>query len=99
MNNFKELYRRRCRSCVGWYDVGEFALLGLNFVYEALENVRVTRDTLRTTQSQQKSYADNRKTDLEFDVGNWDYVIISNMKGGMRLGKKGKLIRHYVGLK
>ena len=37
----KTLYGRRCRSPIGWYEVGEFSRLGPDLVYEALENVRV----------------------------------------------------------
>ncbi|WMV45972.1 hypothetical protein MTR67_039357 [Solanum verrucosum] len=42
------------------------------------------RERLKTAQSRQKSYADNRRRDLEFKVGNWVYLKISPMKGVMR---------------
>ncbi|WMV59546.1 hypothetical protein MTR67_052931 [Solanum verrucosum] len=48
-------------------------------------------------QSRQKSYADNIRKDLEFEVGDWVYFKISPMKGVMRFGKKGKLSPRYVG--
>ncbi|WP_353804772.1 hypothetical protein, partial [Acinetobacter baumannii] len=32
---FEPLHGRRCRFSVGWLEVGEFALLGLEVVYEA----------------------------------------------------------------
>ncbi|WMV30080.1 hypothetical protein MTR67_023465 [Solanum verrucosum] len=47
--------------------------------------------------SRQRSYADNRKRDLEFEVDDWVHLKISPMKGVMRFGKKGKLIPRYVG--
>jgi len=47
--------------------------------------------------SQQKTYADNRRRDLEFEVGDWVYLKISPMKGVMRFGKKEKLSPRYVG--
>ncbi|WMV45382.1 hypothetical protein MTR67_038767 [Solanum verrucosum] len=47
--------------------------------------------------SRQKSYADNRRRDLEFEVGDWVYLKISTMKGVIRFGKKGKFIPRYVG--
>ena len=37
MAPFEALYGRRCRSPVGWFEVGEFALLGPEVVYEAME--------------------------------------------------------------
>ncbi|TMX05471.1 hypothetical protein EJD97_018993 [Solanum chilense] len=39
---------------------------------------------LRTSYSRQKSYANNRKRDLEFEVGDWVYLKISPIKGVMR---------------
>ena len=49
------------------------------------------RDRLATSYSRQKSYADNRRRALEFEVGDQVYLKISPMKGMMRFGKKGKL--------
>ena len=48
--------------------------------------------------SQQKSYANNRRRDLDFEIGDHVYMKISLMKGVMRFGKKGILSHHYVGL-
>ncbi|WMV37441.1 hypothetical protein MTR67_030826 [Solanum verrucosum] len=76
---------------------GEFALLGPEVVYEATKKVRLIRDWLKMAHSRQKSYDDNRKRDLEFEVGDWVYLKISPMKGVRRFGKKVKLSPRYVG--
>ena len=55
------------------------------------------RDRLSTAYSRQKSYADNRKRPLEFNIGDLVYLKISPMKGVMRFGRKGKLSPRYVG--
>ncbi|WMV26151.1 hypothetical protein MTR67_019536 [Solanum verrucosum] len=44
-----------------------------------------------------KKYADIRRKDLEFEVGDWVYLKISPMKYVMRFGKNGKLSPRYVG--
>ena len=49
----------------GWF-VGEFALISLKIVYEAIEKVWLIRDSLQMTQSRQKPYGDNGKRDLKF---------------------------------
>ncbi|WMV46129.1 hypothetical protein MTR67_039514, partial [Solanum verrucosum] len=87
----------RCRSPVGWFEVGEFAILGPEVIYEATEKVQLIRDRLKMAHSRQKSYADNRKRDHEFEVGDWVYLKISPMKGVMKFCKKGKLSPRYVG--
>ena len=97
MAPFEALYERCCRSMVGWFEVREVALLRSDLVMEALEKVRMIRERLKTAQSRKKSYADVRRRDLEFKVGDWVYLKVSPMKGVVYFGKKGKLSPRYVG--
>ena len=62
------LYGRRCRSHVGLFEVGETTLIKTNLVPSFMEKVQLIRDRLKTTQSRQKSYADARRRELEFQV-------------------------------
>jgi len=48
MAPYEALYRRRCRSSVGWFEVGEAALIGLDSVLDAMEKVQLIRDRLKT---------------------------------------------------
>ena len=64
MAPFESLYGRRCQSLVGWFEVGEFALLAPEIVYEAKEKVGMIRDRLKIACTQQKSYVKNRRRDL-----------------------------------
>ena len=68
MAPYEALYGRRCRSLVGWFEVGEATLLGPNSVLYAMDKVQLIRDRLHTAQSRQKSYADVRRRELEFQV-------------------------------
>jgi hypothetical protein len=52
---------------------------------------------LKVAQSRQKSYADTRRRDLEFKVGDFVYLNLSPMKGMKRFNVKGKLSPRYVG--
>ena len=45
----------------------------------------------------QKSYADVRRKDLEFQVGDWVFLKLSPWKGVVRFGKRGKLSPRYIG--
>ncbi|PHU23424.1 hypothetical protein BC332_08531 [Capsicum chinense] len=94
---FEAIYGRRCGSTIGWFEVGEAILLGPNRVFEAMEKAKLIRERLRTTQSHQKSYADVRRRDLEFEVGDLVYLKISPMKRVKRFGKMGTLSPRYVG--
>ncbi|KAL6225758.1 hypothetical protein ACLB2K_004607 [Fragaria x ananassa] len=53
--------------------------------------IKVVRDRLKAAQSRQKSYADIRMKDLEFQVGDWVFLKLSPWKGVVRFGKRGKL--------
>ena len=72
-------------------------MIGPNSVLYAMEKVQLIRDRLNITKSHQRSYADVRRTELEFQVDDWVFLKVSTMKGVMRFGKKGKLISRYVG--
>ena len=55
---YEALYGRRCRSPVGWFEVGETTLIGPDSVLYAIEKVQLIVYRLKTAQSRQKSYAD-----------------------------------------
>ena len=61
-----------------------------------MEKVRIIRDRLLAAQSRQKSYADKKRRDLKFEVGDKVFLKISPSKGIMRFGKRGKLIPRYI---
>ena len=72
-------------------------MIALYLVLYAMEKVKLIRDRLKTALSRQKSYADVRRRELEFQVDDWVFLKVSPMKGVMRFGKKGKLSPRYVG--
>ncbi|KAH0730058.1 hypothetical protein KY289_001246 [Solanum tuberosum] len=55
---FEALYGRRCRSPVGWFESADLRPRGTDLRQEALDQVRVIQDRLRTAQSRHQSYAD-----------------------------------------
>ena len=44
-----------------------------------------------------KSYADNRRRNLEFNVGDFVFICVSPWKGTVRFKGKGKLAPRYIG--
>ena len=97
MAPYKTLYGRKCRSPVGWFEVGNHLLLGPDMVQDAVRKVGLVQDKMRVAQSQQKSYADNRHQELEFDVGDHVFLKISPFKGVIRFGQWRKLSPRYIG--
>ncbi|XP_047258989.1 uncharacterized protein LOC124891221 [Capsicum annuum] len=74
MAPFEALYVRRCRFPIGWYEIGETRLFGPDLVHQAMEDVMLIRERLKTAQSHQKSYADVRRRELEYEVGDWKCI-------------------------
>ncbi|KAL9235960.1 hypothetical protein vseg_010677 [Gypsophila vaccaria] len=52
---------------------------------------------MKAAQGHQKSYADSRRLDIQFQVGNKVLLHVSCMKGVIRFRKQGKLSPRYVG--
>ena len=52
---------------------------------------------MQTAQSQQKSYYDYSRREVEFEVGDKVCLKVAPTKGVMRFGKKGKLSPRIVG--
>ena len=94
---YEALYKRRCRSPTGSFEVGEAGLIGPDLVHLATEKVKVIQERLKTAQSHQNSYTYVRKRPLKFEVDDWVYLQVSPMKGVVRFGKKGKLSPRYIG--
>ena len=97
MAPFEALYGRPCRTPICWTEVGEKQILGPEIVEQTIEKIKVIRARIKTAQDRQKSYADNRRRELEFEIGDHVFLKVSPMKGLKRFGKKGKLQPRYIG--
>jgi hypothetical protein len=58
----------------------------------------MVHESLKVAQTQQKSYADKRRRDLSFEIGDFVYLKVSPTRGTHRFKVKGKLAPRYVGL-
>ncbi|KAA0051967.1 pol protein [Cucumis melo var. makuwa] len=77
--------------------VGEQRLMGPELVQSTNEAIQKIRSRMHTAQSRQKSYADVRWKDLEFDVGDKVFLKVAPMKGILRFERRGKLSPRFVG--
>ncbi|XP_070046485.1 uncharacterized protein [Nicotiana tomentosiformis] len=58
---FEALYSRRCISPIGWFEIGEAELIGLDLVHQALEKVKIIKERL-------KNYPDSSEVLFKFIV-------------------------------
>jgi hypothetical protein len=72
-------------------------VFGPSILLEDEDNIRMVWENLKTTQSRQRSYADTRRRELSFEVGDYVYLKVSPIRGIERFGVKGKLAPRYIG--
>ncbi|GJU93118.1 hypothetical protein Tco_1317874 [Tanacetum coccineum] len=94
---FEALYGMKCRSPVLWAEIGESSLTVPELILDMTDKVVLIKEKLKAARDRQKSYADNRRKPLEFEVGDRVMLKVSPWKGVIRFGKKGKLAPRYVG--
>nr|KAJ0218554.1 hypothetical protein LSAT_V11C300139710 [Lactuca sativa] len=94
---YEALYGRKCRSPLCWTEIGDRQLTRLELIQETSDKIAIIKDRLKAARDRQKSYADNRRKPLEFQVGDKVLLKVSPWKGLVRFGKKGKLSPRYVG--
>jgi hypothetical protein len=81
---------------LSWSETGERKIFGPDLVVEAEDKVRIIQTNLKIAQSRQKSYADQRRKPLQFQVGDFVYLRVSPTKGVQHFGIKGKLAPRYI---
>ncbi|KAG7567925.1 Zinc finger CCHC-type superfamily [Arabidopsis thaliana x Arabidopsis arenosa] len=97
MSPYEALYGRACRTPLCWTPVGERMLFGPKIVDETNEKMKFLKIKLKEAQNRQKSYADKRRKELEFQVGDLVYLKAVTYKGKGRFTTRKKLSPRYVG--
>ena len=80
-----------------WDEVGDRQLFGPDLIKEFEEKVRLIRDRLKVSQSRHKSYANSKRKETVYKVGDIVYLRVSPLRGVKRFGVKGKLAPRFVG--
>ncbi|XP_021743414.1 uncharacterized protein LOC110709501 [Chenopodium quinoa] len=94
---FEALYGRKCRSLVCWNDISETMILEPQMIEDRVKQVKEIQPKIQAAQDRQKSYADLKRREQEFEVGDKVFLKVSPMKGVMRFGNKGELSPKYIG--
>src|SRR5215468_4063503 len=101
MAPYEALYGRKCRTPVCWTELSERKALkeavGPEIVKETEEKITVIRDRLKAASDRQKSYADLKRKDIEYQQGDKVFLKVSPWKKVLRFGQKGKLSPRFIG--
>jgi len=78
---FEALYGRKCRIPLCWSEIDEALIIGPEVIQETTEKVRRIQEHIKAAQCRQKSYADQRRRPLDFQVGDKVFLKVSPIKG------------------
>ncbi|GJW01677.1 hypothetical protein Tco_1556928 [Tanacetum coccineum] len=76
---FEALYGRKCRSPVIWAKIRGSSLIRPELVQETTNKEVLIKEKLKVARDHQKSYTDNRRKPLEFEVGDRPFEILKRI--------------------
>ena len=79
-----------------WDEVGDHQLFGPYLIKDSEEKVKLIRDRLKVAQSRQKSFADTKRKEVVYEIGDRAYLRVLPLQGVKRFGVKGKLDPRFV---
>jgi len=94
---FDALYRGKCRAPLYWSKLDKGLIIRPELIQETTEKVWRIQEHIKAAQSCNKSYADQRRRPLEFQVGHKVFLKVPLIMGVRRFNVKGMLSPRYVG--
>ena len=72
-------------------------MISLDIVKDIEDKVQVIRQTLKAASDRQKSFADLKRRDIEYEVGDNVFLKVSPWRKILQFGKKDKLSPSFIG--
>ena len=91
------LDNKKCRTPVCWMELNEQKVIGPDIVKDTEEKVQVILKRLKVASDRQKSYADLKRRDIVYEVGDKVFLKVSLWRKILRFSKKGKLSLRFIG--
>ena len=98
MAPYEALYGRKCRTSMCWTELSEKKVIGLDLIQETEEKVKIIKEILKVAVDRQKSYADLKRKDIQYEIDEKVFLKVSPWKKVMRFGKNCKLSPRFIGL-
>ncbi|XP_017629151.1 uncharacterized protein LOC108472148 [Gossypium arboreum] len=74
-----------CRTPTYWTELGERRVLGPELISNIEDKVKLIRDWLKEASDRQKSYADLKRKEIEYSVGDYVFLKVSPWKEILRI--------------
>ena len=89
MTPYDALYGRSCRTPMCWTELNEHKIIDLDIVKDTEAKVQVIQQRLKAASDRQKSYADLKRKEIEYEVRDKVFLKVSPLRKVLRFGKKG----------
>ena len=77
--------------------MSEKKVIDPDLIQETEEKVKMIRERLKVANDRQKLYADMKRKDIRYEIGEKVFLKVSPWNKVMRFGKKGKLSPRFIG--
>ena len=94
---YEALYGWKCRTSLCWTELSEKKVISPDLIQETEEKVKMIREILKVAADRQKSYADLKRKDIQYEIGEKVFLKVSPWKKVMRFKKNGKLSPRFIG--
>ena len=96
MAPYEAFYGRKCRTPLCWTELSEKKIIGPDLIQETEEKVKMIGERLKVVTYRQKSYADMKRKDVYYEIGEKVFLKVSPWKKVMRFRRKGKLSPRFI---
>ena len=97
MTPYEALYERKCRTPLCWTELSEKKVIDPGLIQETEEKVKMIRERIKVAADRQKFYADLKRKEIQYEIGEKVFLKVSPWKKVMRFGKNGKLSPRFIG--
>ena len=91
MAPYEALYGRKCRTPLCWTKLSEKKVIDPDLIQETEEKVKMIRVRLKVATNRQKSYADMKKKDIRYEVGEKVFFESIALEEGNEIWEKGQV--------
>ena len=97
MSPFKALYGHECLTPLKWTDPMIKGQASQEMLDEVQQQIDLIWFEIKAAQDRQKLYADSRRSDRSFEVGDMVFLRVKPKRSSLSLGKYKKLSAQYCG--
>ena len=80
-----------------WTELHEHKIIGPDLVKDTEEKVWIIQQRLKAVSDRQRSYANLKRKDIEYEFGDKVFLKVSPWKKILHFGRKGKLSPRFIG--